>query len=279
MCLNFIVAALKLAGGLIFNFSTLLIDSLQSIADFVTDIIAGIAAHVGRKRANKRYPFGYGSIENIANLLTALALVGLGVFAFIHALQPDQVDLSPFVYAIIASALVVKIVVFLILSHGAKRLHNDLLLTGAKETLVDLCSTFVVLAVAICLALAQYWPALQYANTVGGILISLLIFATAGQMFSQNIQHLLGGSDDSADSRKVAQGVQALVNKHTLVKASQVRLQKRGEYYSLHLELRLARELTLRQFFRLQKELRREIKATDYKVRFIEFELKPFHED
>lgn len=268
------VAILKFVGGLFFNFSSLLIDSLQSIADFATDIIAGIAGRIGRRRANKRYPFGYGSIENVANLITGLALVALGVFAFIHALQPDQVDLEPAVFVVIIAALLLKLLVFVLLHHGAKKLHNDLLLTGAKESLMDLASTLVVLAVAICLLFADQVPALLWANTLGGVLISVLIFITAGQMLAENIRHLLGNSDDSTETLSVARTVRTIVNKHSLVKDCQVKLLRRGEYYSLYLELTLARDLTLAQVFRLEKSLKAEIKGRDgLKIRFIEFEL------
>lgn len=280
MTLNFLVAGLKLFGGLIFNFSSLLLDSLQSIADFTTDIIAGVAGHVGRKRANKRYPFGYGSIENIANLITALLLAGLGVFAVIHALQPDQVDLEPAVFVVIAVALALKLVVLGLLIRGAKRLHSDLLLTGAKESLMDVVSTVVVLVVAICLLFTGQVPALAVANTLGGLFISVLIFITAGQMLLENVRLLLGNNADDDDTAQIADQVKTIVNRHNLVKDCEVKLLQRGEYYSLYLGLRLARDLTLTQVFRLEKSLKRAIRdAEKLKIRFIEFELKPFHED
>ena len=64
------------------------------------------------------------------------------------------------------------------------------------------------------------------------------------------------------------------MNKHSLVKDCQVKLLRRGEYYSLYLELTLARDLTLAQVFRLEKSLKAEIKGREgLKIRFIEFEL------
>ena len=54
------------------NFSSLIADSLQSLFEFVTDIIAMIASKIGDRKANKRYPFGYGMIENISNLFMEL---------------------------------------------------------------------------------------------------------------------------------------------------------------------------------------------------------------
>ena len=60
--LNFAVACLKLVSGITFSFSTLISDSIQSFIDFFTDITSIIANKVGKRRANKTYPFGYGQV-------------------------------------------------------------------------------------------------------------------------------------------------------------------------------------------------------------------------
>ena len=53
MFLNLLVASTKLLGGIMFGFSSLVADSLQSFSDFITDIIANIATKIGKKLANK----------------------------------------------------------------------------------------------------------------------------------------------------------------------------------------------------------------------------------
>ena len=78
--LNFISAALKLGLGLFFSFSTLIADSIQSFLDFFTDIISFIANKIGKRRANKTYPFGYGQVYYLSNLLTGILLFLIGAF-------------------------------------------------------------------------------------------------------------------------------------------------------------------------------------------------------
>ena len=78
--LNFVVAVLKLVSGLAFSFSTLIADSIQSFIDFITDITSLIANKIGKRRANKTYPFGYGQIYYLANLFTGFLLFLIGIF-------------------------------------------------------------------------------------------------------------------------------------------------------------------------------------------------------
>ena len=62
MIINLIVAIMKITLGIIFSFSTLIADSIQSFIDFVTDITSLIANKIGKRRANNTYPFGYGQV-------------------------------------------------------------------------------------------------------------------------------------------------------------------------------------------------------------------------
>ena len=78
--LNLIVAILKLISGLTFSFSTLIADSIQSFIDFITDITSLVANKIGKRRANKTYPFGYGQIYYVANLFTGFLLFLIGIF-------------------------------------------------------------------------------------------------------------------------------------------------------------------------------------------------------
>ena len=80
MILNLIVAILKLVSGIIFSFSTLIADSIQSFIDFFTDIASLIANKIGKRRANKIYPFGYGQVYYVSNLLTGILLFMVGIF-------------------------------------------------------------------------------------------------------------------------------------------------------------------------------------------------------
>lgn len=80
MIMNLIVVVMKITLGIIFSFSTLIADSIQSFIDFVTDITSLIANKIGKRRANKTYPFGYGQVYYLANLFTGALLFLIGIF-------------------------------------------------------------------------------------------------------------------------------------------------------------------------------------------------------
>ena len=113
MILNLIVAIIKFALGIIFSFSTLIADSIQSFMDFITDITSLIANKIGKRRANKTYPFGYGQVYYLANLFTGVLLFLIGIFIvyqfffFKGELKPNKILFIILLVVLILKSIVV----------------------------------------------------------------------------------------------------------------------------------------------------------------------------
>ena len=114
MIFNFIIAVMKFSLGIIFSFSTLIADSIQSFIDFITDITSLIANKIGKRRANKTYPFGYGQVYYIANLFTGALLFLIGIFIlcqfffFKGSIKPNS---TLFIFLLIILVLKLTVVV------------------------------------------------------------------------------------------------------------------------------------------------------------------------
>ena len=165
--LNFISASLKLALGILFSFSTLIADSIQSFIDFLTDIISLVANKIGKRRANKTYPFGYGQVYCLSNLFTGalLFLIGLfivyQIFTFKNKFTPNLVILI-----VLLLVLILKGFVLSFLNQYAKSTKKELLIESYKESKADFISgvIFVMRCVSIFtnthleLAIATLFP-------------------------------------------------------------------------------------------------------------------------
>ena len=148
--LNFIVAVLKLVGGLAFSFSTLIADSIQSFIDFITDITSLIANKIGKRRANKTYPFGYGQVYYLANLFTGLLLFLIGVFVIYEFFffKTKFVPNLKIAFILLIVLILKSIVVHLLKTYG-KTYKSELMIESAKESYADFISTCVVLTVLL----------------------------------------------------------------------------------------------------------------------------------
>lgn len=273
MFLNLVVASVKLISGIMFGFSSLIADSLHSFSDFITDIIASIATKIGKKRANKRYPFGYGMVENISNFIIGIILFLLAIFILVESFKTHEVVLTGTIFIILISTILLKGGVILILYYYGKKLKSNTLMSSVKESSTDLISSIIVLVVSVLLLFKDDYPVLGYANTIGSILISLIVFYIAINIMVENIRYLLGINEENEELKAK---IEDLIKKNKLIKDFSMTLMKIGTYYNLYLTIELEASVTLKQLFSLEKKLKREIKGLKLKIKFIEIEPKEY---
>ena len=273
MFLNLIIASTKLISGIMFNFSTLIADSLQTYADFITDIIASIASKIGKKRANKRYPFGYGMANNIANLFIGIILLSLAIYIFISSFNTHDLNLTNTIFIILITCIILKLITKLMLYYNSKKLNSNTLMSAVKESSLDLVASIIVLIVSILWLHKDKYPLLGYANIVGAIIISLIVSYMAIKIIIENIRYLMGINEYNEE---IITKINEIINNNKLIKDSSIKLMKIGNYYNLYLTIKLETNVTLKKLFSLENRLKKEIKSLKLKIKFIEIEPKEY---
>jgi len=273
MFLNFVVAVIKLISGVVFNFSSLIADSLQSLFDFVTDIIVMLASKVGNKRATKRHPFGYGMVENISNLFIGIVLFGLALFILIRGFIGEKTIIKPEIFVILIITLFLKVLVVFILYGGGKKYSNNSLLVSAKESLVDLIATVIVLIVSLMLLFENDIVIFKYADVFGSIIISSIIFYTAVNVIKVNIDYLLGTNEENED---IKLKINNIINDYKIIKNNNFKLMRIGDYYTLYLTIELDNDITLHKIMLLENKIKKKIRNSIKDVKYIQIEFKEF---
>ena len=271
MFLNLMIGIIKLISGILFNFSSLIADSLQSLFDFVTDVISMIASRVGDRRANKRHPFGYGMIENISNLFIGIVLLLLGCFILYRGFTAKSGEVSAIIFIVLIVSLFLKMLVVLMLKFGGKRYNNKTLLVSAKESLVDLVATVIVLVVSLMLLFEEYVYIFKYADLFGSIFISGIIFYTSFDIIKVNIDYLLGINEDNEEIRKKVNDV---IDDYKIIKDKEFKLLKMGDYYTLYLTIELDDSVTFKRIMTLENKLKKRVKSANRDVKYIQIDFK-----
>ena len=200
MIFNFIVAILKLVSGIIFSFSTLIADSIQSFMDFITDITSLIANKIGKRRANKTYPFGYGQVYYLANLFTGFLLFLIGIFIlyqflfFKGELKPNKI-----LFIILIIVLILKLIVVKILKFHGRKFKSELMIEASKESYADFISTCVVLVVFILTMFDKYIPIHINVDKLGSLGMAIYVFYTSIKMIIQNVRGILTNDEENSE--------------------------------------------------------------------------------
>ena len=177
--LNFTSASLKFVLGIVFSFSTFIADSIQSFLDFLTDIISLVANKIGRRRANKTYPFGYGQVYYLSNLFTGILLFLIGLFVVYQTITINN-EFVPNIFILIAllSVLAVKGLAIFLIQRYLNTTRNELLIESYKESKADFISTCVVMLVLFLTFFEDYIPDYINIDKVGSICMAIYIFYT-----------------------------------------------------------------------------------------------------
>ena len=270
MILNFIVAIMKLAAGIIFSFSTLISDSVQSFTDFITDITSLIANRIGKRRANKTYPFGYGQVYSVANLFTGALLFLIGIFiVYQFFCFEGEVKTTKPLFIVLLIVLALKGIVVYLLQHFGKYFKSELMIEASKESKADFVSTCVVLAISILVIFEKYYPSFINIDKIGSLGMAIYVFYISIKMIASNIQEILTNTEEN---HEIEEEVIKEVEKFKELDLKKIRIIKMSTYYSVFLKIDVDDEITMKEYLSLERKLKKHLKNKKHAIRFIDIE-------
>lgn len=268
--LNFIVAILKLVSGLVFSFSTLISDSIQSFIDFVTDITSLIANKIGKRRANKTYPFGYGQVYYLANLFTGFLLFLIGIFILYQFFFFNSKFVPSLKIAVILLiVLVLKYIVVYLLKHYGISYKSELMIESAKESYADFISTCVVLVVLIISFYEEYMPSFINIDKIGSLGMAIYVFYTSIKMIVSNVKGIL---TNDQENNEIKGQIEDQLKAFPKLEFKKVRVINMSAYYAVFLQVKVNQNISVRQFITLEKKIKSQLKSKNKLIRFIDIE-------
>ena len=271
MFLNFIVFVIKFITGITFSFSTLIADSIQSFIDFATDIMSIIANKIGKRRANKTYPFGYGQVYYLANLLTGLLLFLIGIFICYQFFTfKGELEFNSTLFIILIIILILKAIVVSILSKYSKKYKSELMIESVKESATDFVSTCVVLALVIISLFSKYIPSYINIDRLGSLGMAIYVFYTSIKMIISNIRGILMNDEEN---NEIKEQIIEEINGFKDIELKNVKVIKMSAYYSIFLQIRPNKNLTIRKYLFMEKKIKKQLKLKNELIRFIDIEI------
>lgn len=268
---NLIVAFLKLISGITFSFSTLIADSIQSFIDFFTDITSILANKVGKRRANKTYPFGYGQVYYLANLFTGFLLFLIGIF-ILYQFFFFQGNFEPSISIaiVLVIVLILKMIVIKLLQQYGKKFKSELMIEASKESKADFISTCVVLVVLILAIYEEYIPDFINIDKIGSLGMSIYVFYTSIKMMISNIRGMLINDEEN---NEIKEEIEKELKNYKNLYFKNVKVIKMSSYYSVFLQVRIDENTTIKEYLLLEKRIKSQLKSANKLIRFIDIEL------
>ena len=268
--LNFIVAILKIVSGILFSFSTLIADSIQSFIDFVTDITSLIANKIGKRRANKMYPFGYGQVYYLANLFTGFLLFLIGIFIlyqffFFKAKFVPSLKIG----IVLLIVLVLKYIVVYLLKTYGKEYKSELMIESATKSHADFISTLVVLGILIILFFEEYIPSYINVDKLGSLGMAIYVFYTAIKMMVSNIRGMLA---NDVENNELKEEIEEELKNFEKIECKKIRIIKMSAYYTVFLQVKVNSNMSIKKYIEIEKKIKSNLKSKNKLIRFVDIE-------
>lgn len=268
--LNFFVFLIKVIVGIVFSFSTLIADSIQSFIDFLTDIMGLIANKIGKRRANKTYPFGYGQVYYLANLITGFLLFLIGIF-IVYQFFFFESDLKPnlMLFILLLIVMTIKLIVVKLLHNYSIKFKSELLIESFKESKTDFISTCIVLMILVLSLFEDFIPLNINVDKIGSLGMAIYVFYISIKMMISNIRGLLMNDEEN---NEIKEEIINEINQFKKIDLKKVKVIKMSIYYSVFLQIDFDDNLKIKEYLMIEKELKHHLKSKNKLIRFIDIE-------
>jgi cation diffusion facilitator family transporter len=151
--INFGLFLLKGWFVLISHSKSLLTDSFESLANFIITIVVLVSLKMASRRADEKFPYGYGKVEFLASgIVNMLLMIAAVVYIFMSFIEMVMVgpEKPPGLIAIVA-AIISIIVNYIAFAYGrcvGEKLGSSAILANARINLAD-TGTSVAVIVAV----------------------------------------------------------------------------------------------------------------------------------
>ncbi len=220
MILNIVLAVAKAAGGLFFYSQALLADAVHSLSDLVTDLAVILGVKYWSAPPDRQHPYGHGRIETLVSAFIGIALAAVAVGLVWDAVGMIRHGSSHgpagYAFAIAVFSVISKEVLFRWTRAKARAVNSSAMEANAWHHRSDAISS---IPAAIAIAVAYFFPKLQFIDPVGAILVSFFVLHAAWTIVRPTLHELseTGVSrEDQAKIYRMATSLPGVIGAHAL---------------------------------------------------------------
>lgn len=253
--------------------SALLADTVHNFSDALSAVPLGIAFVLGRRPANRRYPFGYARYEDLAGLLIVGLILLSAVLAawqsISHLRHLEPMEHVPWVAAAGLVGFAGNESVALYRIRAGRRINSPALIADGQHARADGLTSLAVVASSVA-----SWFKIPMADPILGLLIATMITVILISATRDVLRRLL----DSIDPEYESQIAIALATHGDQEILPAVRVRQLGYSLLAEADLELPGETTLETAMGLVKQMEADAKAAVPRLQSLRIQFAPREE-
>ncbi len=196
ICINFLLAIIKLIAGLLSSSSAIIADALNNLSDAASSVVTFISFKISSKPADRGHPFGHARMEYISSMIVSFIILLVGFemifesFKKIFSNSPSSnLEFSSITIVILSISIVLKLWLGIFYRKIGNKIKSNVVKASSVDSLFDSISTATVLISSIII---HYNPQLFIIDSIVGICVSVMILVAGGKILLETKDALLG---------------------------------------------------------------------------------------
>ena len=207
--LNLIIAAIKVAIGLISHSVAIISDGANNATDTLSSFVTLLGLKLGAKKPDKGHPLGHGRFEYLSALGVSFIILVTAFSLFKNSvnsiLNKSELEIPLFMILIIALTVVLKVILWRINKSVGEKNDSEALIASSKDALSDCLSATITIASSL---LSPYTT--LPLDGIAGIIVSLFILYGGITSLKTTVSSILGERPEKKDVERI----RAIINKH-----------------------------------------------------------------
>lgn len=199
---NVLIAAFKAVLALFVNSIALLLDAVINISDALSSVVTIVGEKFASKASDKKHPMGYGRIEYLSAMITAVLVLYAGITSLVESIKkiinPSEASYTILSIVIIGVAVVIKFMLGQYVKRQGKKVNSTALIASGSDSLFD---SILSLSVFISAIIFMKWGISLEAYV--GVVISVFMIKAGIEMMISTVDDLIGHRADKKVTSKV----------------------------------------------------------------------------
>ena len=252
---NLLLAAIKIAGGIVGRSTAMVADGIHSLSDLLTDVVVLFTHKIGQLPADENHPYGHGRAETIGATLVGAVIIAAGFglayesWAIINA-GKFQTPLIPAVVAAVAS-IATKEILFRYTRTVGEETNSPSLVANAWHHRSDAISSFAAL-VGIGGAMAGY----PIMDPIAAIVVSVLIVKVGYDIAFKGLRDLMDTALNETETRRIETMINNLPG---VIQTHNLRTRRIGGEVLMDVHILVDHEASVTEGHHIAENVRREL--------------------
>lgn len=245
MVINTLLAAGKMAAGIIGHSHALVADAVESLADIFSSLVVWWGLKVASEPADEDHPYGHGKAEAIAAAVVAsmllLAATWITVTSIREIIRPHTIP-APFTLVVLVVVVAVKETLFRFVSGEALSVDSSAVRTDAWHHRSD-AITSLTAGIGIAVALIG-GPGYEMADDVAAVVAAGIIAWNGWALLRPALNELMDASPQSDFVKEVRRTAEMIEDVVCVEKCS---IRKMGYQYYVDMHVEVDPQMTVQR--------------------------------